>query len=232
MSAPRVFFSVQHLLGIGHTVRAAALTRAMRRLGLDVVLASGGFDALVEDLAGASVRRLPPVRTKDATFSTLLGENDAPINDAWRARRRDALLRAYRETQPDVLLIETFPFGRWPFRFELLPLLEEARGRARVLCSLRDVLVPKTKPARLDAIVEIVERYFDGVLVHGDPDFVRLDATFAPAPRIAGKLFYTGYVADPATLPEAKALLPAYLYLMGPASRGVTGQSLDAQPAK
>ena len=139
MSRPRVFFYVQHLLGIGHTVRAAALTRAMRRLGLDVVYVSGGFGALDDDLDGAVVHRLPPVRSADASFTTLLGEGDTPIDDAWRDRRRDALLATYRETQPDVVLIETFPFGRWPFRFELLPLLREAQGAARILCSLRDV---------------------------------------------------------------------------------------------
>ncbi len=197
MSNPRVFFYVQHLLGIGHTVRAAALTRAMRRRGLDVVYVAGGFDALDDDLAGATVRRLPPVRSADASFTRLLGEGDVPIDDAWRDRRRDALLAAYRETQPDLVLIETFPFGRWPFRFELLPLLQEARGAARILCSLRDVLVPKTKPSRLQAIVEVVDAYFDAILVHGDPDFVRLDETFAPTPRIAAKVQYTGYVADP-----------------------------------
>jgi len=202
MSQPRVFFYVQHLLGIGHTVRAAALTRAMRRLGLDVVYVSGGFDALDDDLAGAVVHRLPPVRSADASYTTLLGEGDTPIDDAWRDRRRDALLAAYRETQPDVVLIETFPFGRWPFRFELLPLLQEARGAARILCSLRDVLVPKTKPSRLKAIVEMIETYFDAILVHGDPEFVRLDETFAPASRIAAKLHYTGYVADPVDAPQ------------------------------
>lgn len=201
MSNPRVFFYVQHLLGIGHTVRAAALTRAMRRRGLDVVYVSGGFDALDDDLAGATVRRLPPVRSADASFTTLLGEGDTPIDDAWRDRRRAALLSAYRETQPDLVLIETFPFGRWPFRFELLPLLQEAQGAARILCSLRDVLVPKTKPSRLEAIVEVIETYFDAILVHGDPGFVRLDETFAPTPRIAGKVHYTGYVADPMANP-------------------------------
>ncbi len=202
MSAPRVFFYVQHLLGIGHTARAAALTRAMRRRGLDVIYVSGGFDALEEDLAGAAVRRLPPVRSADATFTALLGDGDIPIDDTWRDRRRAALLAAYRETRPDLVLIETFPFGRWPFRFELLPLLREAQGQARILCSLRDVLVPKTKRTRLDAIVDVVETYFDTILVHGDPAFVRLDETFAPAPRIAGKLRYTGYVADAPDIPR------------------------------
>ncbi len=36
---------------------------------------------------------------------------------------------------------------------------------------------------------------------------------------------------DPESLPTPAAIMPAYLYLMGPDSRGVTGQSIDAQPA-
>jgi len=37
---------------------------------------------------------------------------------------------------------------------------------------------------------------------------------------------------DPNSLPAPNDLLPAYLYLMGPASHGVTGQQLNAQPPK
>jgi predicted glycosyltransferase len=47
--SPRVFFHVQHLLGIGHLRRAAVLARAMAANGFDVLLVSGG--APVTDLA-------------------------------------------------------------------------------------------------------------------------------------------------------------------------------------
>ena len=36
---------------------------------------------------------------------------------------------------------------------------------------------------------------------------------------------------DPATLPAPEAHLPSYLYLLGPASKGVNGKSFDAQPS-
>lgn len=40
----------------------------------------------------------------------------------------------------------------------------------------------------------------------------------------------TAYPAeDPMQLPEPAAIMPAYLYLMGPDSEGITGQSLNAQ---
>jgi predicted glycosyltransferase len=215
MTARRVFFYVQHLLGIGHAARAAILTRAMRRAGLDVVYAAGGFDALDEDLLGAEVVRLPPVKAKDATFRALIGADGREIDDAWRARRAAALLQAFEVSGADTVLIETFPFGRWPFRFELLPLLAAASGRARILCSVRDILVPKQSPSRLAAIVEMIERYFDAVLVHGDPDFVALDRTFSRTRDIAGRVHYTGYVApehpghDPAQVQHGEVIVSA-----------------------
>jgi len=43
----------------------------------------------------------------------------------------------------------------------------------------------------------LVERYFDRVLVHGDPGVVPFERTFPGAQRIAGRLAYTGYVVEP-----------------------------------
>ena len=41
-----------------------------------------------------------------------------------RNSRRTALLSLADEVDPDILLLETYPFGRRQFRFELLPLLD------------------------------------------------------------------------------------------------------------
>src|SRR5207302_1427876 len=60
----RVFFYVQHLLGIGHLRRAATLARAMAAAGLDVLLVSGGAPVPL-DIGRARLRQLPPVRARD-----------------------------------------------------------------------------------------------------------------------------------------------------------------------
>ena len=194
----KVFFYVQHLLGIGHLKRAATLARALRQAGFQVTLASGG--APVE---GVEVLQLPPASSQD--FKQLLDERGAPVDDAWKARRREALLAAFRDAYADVLLVELFPFGRRQMRFELLPLLEVARGqtpRPLVVCSVRDLIQPN--PAREAEAIECFERYFDRLLVHGDPRVVPFERTFAAAGRLAGRLHYTGYVVeDPPEAGEA-----------------------------
>ncbi len=200
MSGPgRVLFYVQHPLGIGHQRRGATLTRAMQDAGLDVTYVSGGHGIPNLDLGGAELVQLPPVRAVDLYFKKLVDENDQPINDAWRERRRDGLLAVWRRIQPHVIVLELYPFGRRQMRFELLPLLDAALASERrpiIASSVRDILVASPKPERLVEMLKRVETYFDHVLVHGDPGLVPFESTFPHAAQIAGKLHYTGYVVD------------------------------------
>jgi len=185
----KVFFHVQHLLGIGHLRRAATLAQALRAEGFEVTLASGGMP-----VDGIPVLQLPPA-SSDAAFKQLLDERGLPVDDAWKARRRDALLEAWRACRADVLMIELFPFGRRQMRFELLPLLEEAKARAPrplVVCSARDLI--QWRPTREAEMLDTFERYFDRLLVHGDPALARFN--FGQADKLAGKLEYTGYVVN------------------------------------
>ena len=118
MGAPvRVLFHVQHLLGIGHQVRAAAIARTMQAQGLTVWFVDGGLGAPRTDLGGARHIRLPGARTADATFSRLVDADGRDVDDAWRTRRTGALLDVYDQAQPDVVLVESFPFARRQFRF-------------------------------------------------------------------------------------------------------------------
>lgn len=187
----RVFFYVQHLLGIGHLKRADTLARALRAEGFEVVLASGG-----PSVAGMPADvQLPSLRALDLTFKKLVDEAGATIDDAWKRRRAATLIDAWRAACADVLIVELFPFGRRQMRFELVPLLEDAqrvKPRPLVVCSVRDLIQPK--PDREPEILELAERYFDRVLVHGDPRVARFERTFSLAARLGDKLQYTGYV--------------------------------------
>jgi predicted glycosyltransferase len=64
-----------------------------------------------------------------------------------------------------------------------------------VVSSVRDILVEKKNPDRLDAIVAVLRQSFDAVLVHGDARLVPFGTTFGAADRIADLVRYTGYVA-------------------------------------
>ncbi len=194
----RVLFWVQHLLGIGHLRRAATLVRALGAAGLDVTFVSGGHAVPGLDVGAARFVQLPPVRAVDVYFKVLVDADDRVIDDAFRARRREALLDIFRGARPDVIVTELYPFGRRQLRFELEPLLEAARAqtsRPRVAASVRDILVEPDKPERIDEMLARLDRDYDLVMVHGDPSLIPFDATFPLAARIPN-LRYTGYVVE------------------------------------
>jgi len=186
-----ILFHVQHLLGIGHVKRAAALVRGMRRAGIDVTVLSGGVP--VSGIAyEADLVQLPPARATDATFKTIVDGDGRLIDDAFKERRRRLVLETLSRVQPDVILVETFPFGRRAFRPELMALL--GSGRPAVV-SLRDVVVPKDAQRTAEAVA-LVRAHVAAVLVHGDPALVRLEESFPAAGRISDRIRYTGYVHE------------------------------------
>ena len=193
----RVFFWVQHLLGIGHLRRTLSLSRAAAAAGIETAVASGGLPLPGADPGGATLVQLPPVRAVDRYFKQLVDERDCPIDDGWRDRRRAVLFEAYDAARPDVLVTELFPFGRRQLRFELEPLLVRAKADGcMIVSSVRDILVKPDKPERIAEMLERVQRWYDLVLVHGDPAFVPFDATFPGLEGIESLVRYTGYTVD------------------------------------
>lgn len=198
----RVLFYVQHLLGVGHVMRAATIARNMCVAGLDVTVVLGGSKVLVADFGSANIIRLAPVRSDGSNFKVLLDENDVEIDDDFKNRRRDKLLNIYASLKPDVLLVELFPFGRRQLRFELMPLLAAARESSKIVCSVRDVLVPMKKPKRIDEIIDTAVAHFDRILIHGDKSVIPFTETFPRAAELHHLMSYTGYVVDDNGLPD------------------------------
>ena len=199
MSAPKVLFYVQHLLGIGHVKRATTLARAMAGEGLEVTVVSGGADVQVVDAAGMAFVQLPPVRASDRNFGGLVDALGEPLSEALKAQRRDTLLQCFNQVRPDALMIELYPFGRRQLRFELIPLLEAARAarpRPRIISSVRDILVEKNRPGRDAEMVAAARQYFDDIFIHGDPGLIPFEQTFPRAAEISDLMHYTGYVVE------------------------------------
>lgn len=195
---PRVMLYVQSLLGTGHLQRMALVARAAAAHGLAVDLVSGAPAWPGLDAGAARVVQLPPLSCPDDRFDRLVGPDGREADAALLAMRRDRLLAHAADSRPDVVVTETFPFGRRLMRFELLPLLDMLAALPRppaLVASIRDILATGRKPGRAEETVALLRRHYTAVLVHGDPALVGLEATFPLAGRIAGLLRYTGYVA-------------------------------------
>jgi predicted glycosyltransferase len=127
------------------------------------------------------------------------------------AERVAALSRSVERIRPDALLIDHYPFSKWELETEIVAMIEVARRcnpGVRVFCSLRDV-VRQTRHERADAetyeerVVAALASCFDGVLVHADPRFTRLEEHFAPRRELPVPVEYTGFVVPAA--PDASA---------------------------
>jgi predicted glycosyltransferase len=132
-----------------------------------------------------------------------------------KRRRIETLLSFFNSAGPDCLILELYPFGRKAFRFELTPLLEAARTKPTlVLCSLRDILVEKKTDRTMweNRVVATLNEYFDGLLVHADPQVVTLDNTFGPIEQLEVPIHYTGFITPRPRL-EARSSIRAELGL-------------------
>ncbi len=195
----RVLIHVQHLMGIGHQSRAALIACALDAAGAEVTYVSGGFPVPGLDVGGAEFIQLPAARAADGHYRGLVDEELRPVGEAWRRARRDHLLRVLQEHGPDVVVTETYPFGRRLLRFELLPLLDRLAAEhpaTRLVSSVRDIVERRSKPERERETLEVVRARYHRVLVHSDPEVVSFGASFPHAAEIGDRLAYTGYVAQ------------------------------------
>ncbi|MFQ5783918.1 MAG: glycosyltransferase family protein [Alphaproteobacteria bacterium] len=195
---PALLFYCQHSLGMGHLVRSFSLARALAETFRVVVLNGGRLPDGIRVPDGVEIVQLPPLGM--GTDGTLFSHDERYSVDEARALRGKAILKAFSTVAPEVLLIELFPFGRKRFAEEIVALLEAARRRGTdrplTLCSLRDILVNRREKQQRydDRASGLVNRYFDGVFVHSDPRFARLDESFHPRRPLIVPVYHTGFV--------------------------------------
>jgi predicted glycosyltransferase len=195
---PVLLFYCQHSLGMGHLVRALTLAHKFVECFHVVFLNGGRFPEHLTPSADIEIINLPPIGM--AEDNQLYSQDEQCSLLEAQALRREMILTAFEHYQPDVILIELFPFGRKKFAGELLPLLKSAKRRIEnrplVLCSLRDIMVGarKDQSRHDDRARWLVDRYFNGVLVHSDPKFASLEESFKPSRLLKTPVFYTGFV--------------------------------------
>ncbi|NJK69534.1 MAG: glycosyl transferase [Microcoleus sp. CSU_2_2] len=211
----KLMFYCQHILGIGHLVRSMEIVRGLVT-DFEICFVNGGKTiAGFEIPAGVEVVNLPAIET-DSEFQNLAVVDDNRSLEEVQEFRKDRLLEIFNSFQPDILMIELFPFGRRRFSFELMPLLEQVKAKGRVtkvVCSLRDIVVTKQDQERHEEkICKLMNQYFDLLLIHGDRQFQPLEESFSRISDLNCKVHYTGYVVqsspvNPVLNDEDKAVL-------------------------
>ncbi|MCL7487826.1 MAG: glycosyl transferase [Desulfobulbaceae bacterium] len=211
----KILIYCQHVLGIGHLFRTLEIARSMEDHQVTLVL--GGPPAALALPEHIRIVQLPGLRM-DADFDEVLPvDRDRSLEEV-KTERAAMLHSLAGDLRPDIIMIELFPFGRNGFSFELLPLLKDVRNGllppAKVVCSLRDILVEKKDQARFEQrVIDRLNAFFDLLLIHGDPEVIALDATFSRVNDIAVPMVYTGYICEKSA-PREGALLKKQIRLL------------------
>ncbi len=196
----KVAYYCQHVLGIGHFHRSMEICKAIARHHPTTLFLGGPPVEFSQQ--NIDVLKLPGLQM-DSDFESLEPCDSKLSLAEVKAARTKILLDHFKQNQPDIFITELYPFGRKAFRFELDPLLSGIRDASlpncSCYCSVRDILVEKkTGREKFERrVVQTVNSYFDGVLVHADPKIIRLNETFSRLSEIHTPLHYTGFVTRP-----------------------------------
>lgn len=198
----------QHVLGIGHLIRTLEICRALTNH--EVILITGGE---MPDVSFPNhVREFElPALMMDADFKALFATETEKTVEQVKAERCESLHDFFVREAPELFLVELYPFGRKAFRFELDPILQGIRnGRlpaCRVVCSLRDILVEKKDAGSYESrVIDLLNKYFDALLVHSDSELLRLDTTFSRISDVTIPIVYTGFVGPKPTPGAGRSL--------------------------
>jgi len=194
----KIIFYCQYVFGMGHLFRTIELARALSND--DVTLVVGGKEIHVDLPGHVSLVQLPALYMDEKFTRLIPADPDASVAEI-KQRRKEILFSLFREKQPQIFMVELYPFGRTIFGFELIPLLKEIRsntfGSVKTVCSLRDVLVEKRDPVEYEQrVIDNLNQYFDLLLIHSDAEYISLEKTFSRAEQINIPVQYTGFVAQ------------------------------------
>ena len=212
----KVMFYCQHILGMGHLIRSVEIVRGLIP-DFQICFVNGG--QVIEEFEfprEIEVINIPAIKT-DSEFTELTPVDDSLTMSELETIRTKILLETCDRFQPDILIIELFPFGRRRFSFELIPLMEKAKAMgAKIVSSVRDIVVTKQNQQRHEEkVCRLINKYFDMLLIHGDPNFVKLNLSFSRVNDLTCPVHYTGYVVQPLPQPQLIANKPIILVSVG-----------------
>ncbi len=193
-------FYCQNLMGMGHLVRSAEIIRSLIK-EFEVCLIDGG--SVVENFEipnSVRIIRIPALRVKNRNLEVV--DSNLSLEEV-KEIRKHRLLKVFDEFQPDCLITEGYPFSKGKMTFELIPLLERVKltgGKTKAVCCVRDIVLSKTyykDKAKLEIKKrDLINQYYDMLLVHSDPKIHKLEEDFSLTEEIKCQINYTGYVAQ------------------------------------
>lgn len=221
---PSLLMHCQYVYGIGHFVRSIEIARALKN-EFNVCLVIGGEQILNYPIPdGITIAHLPAIYKNETTGNLIPVDSSLSLEICFeqRGKQLEQLVQAW---QPDIVITEHFPFGLL-FEKEVLQMLKLARDinpNTMIVSSIRDVIDSASGGNHDAHICSLLNKWFDLILVHGDPRFITLNESFPLLEQITTPHVYTGYVVSK---PEPRCKRNGPPLLLGSIGGGRIGQEL------
>jgi len=193
-----ILIHCQYVYGIGHLVRAVKLAHGLSSF-FNVYMLSGG-ERVPNFYVPKSINfiQLPAIYKKESANYLSPVDSSLSIEECFKLRE-NAISQLVHAIQPDYLITEHFPFGLL-FEKEVLKLIEFVKRsnlKSKIISSLRDVIESSKGGVNDSYICKILNKYYDLVLVHGDPNIIPFSSSFPKEKEIEISIKHTGYITTP-----------------------------------
>lgn len=205
MSLPKVLIHCQYVYGLGHLIRALQLAKGLIN-DCEVYFLSGG-----EAVKGISVDPKINFIQLDALYkgedcSKLSSVDENLTTDECLSNREKVIHDLIQNIRPQVIITEHFPFG-FLFEQEVLRLISKAKSvnpSVKIVSSVRDIIETEKGSKSDNKTVEILNQYYDLLLVHGDVNVIPFETSFSLSNQVNIRQVRTGYVIDSALKKQQK----------------------------
>ncbi len=230
---PRVVFFTHDTFGLGHIRRTLHIMQ-----GVSECLPHSSLLLITGSPVVHTLQALPPnadfvkIPTIDKTGTQGSQPPHLPMTLPEVQLIRERIIQeTVFSFHPDLLVVDNFPLGA---QRELLPVLHELRRfRIPAILGLRDIVdapeVICTEWAR-QGIYEILERYYDKILIYGMKEVLDVAKAYHFSVSLAKKVSYCGYVTEQSPRLRPVKEIKAELGFKGPFVIVTGGGGGDAFP--
>lgn len=209
-----IIYSI-NILGMGHLINMMHLCRGFLEFGkIDFI--HGGRPIFVQI-------KSPNFHSIKLLYDPVVSINIFDLADYYKkhkdqfismfAKRRETLFE-HIKGHYDFVIIEQVPFSKQLYNNEVTWIIQKVKAEnphALIIGSQRGIvksLSRKLSRERFNEFqriilqteiqaVKFINRFYDKVLIHSDPNIIKLDETFESVLSIQQKLIYTGFITDP-----------------------------------
>ncbi len=194
---PSIFIHCNYVYGIGHFVRVAELSRGLCE-HFEIYLINGGEPVPNYNIsAELNYIQIPAIYSVEKQQRLMPVDQNLNLKQCL-SMRSSIIMKLVFKVKPHILITETFPFGPL-FENEAISLITQVKKnnpQSKIISSVRDVILTKEGSARDSHTCFLINKWYDLIIVHGDPNIVPFKSSFPMVEKIQIPLCYTGYIVQ------------------------------------